>query len=223
MIQFVHANHSNTNRVITIRIHSDKTLFQNVFVTLLRSVAKDLTSLLLSLLKSYDFNAANFRRFSWHQNFDIIMDACEVPGNGPRKRMSNSTLFPNGLSRLVMWLNAESDDWNILSTPDPSQFFVTLMLSMNFPVSIRILLKFLPTKLPTTIPLFARNTMSTSWSRNLDSIHFQGILHTIWPIFLHHKCLTTTNRSSLPSEYRQIMRSSICLTFIGFQRCTKST
>ena len=30
------ANHSNTNRVITILIHSDKTHFQNVFVMLLR-------------------------------------------------------------------------------------------------------------------------------------------------------------------------------------------
>ena len=37
----MHANHSNTNRVITILIHSDKTLFQNVFVTLLCCVAKD--------------------------------------------------------------------------------------------------------------------------------------------------------------------------------------
>ena len=37
------ANHSNTNRVIAILIHSDKTLFQNVFATLLRRVAKDVT------------------------------------------------------------------------------------------------------------------------------------------------------------------------------------
>ena len=42
------ANHSNTNRVITILIHSDKMLFQNVFVTLIRRVAKDVTSSLLS-------------------------------------------------------------------------------------------------------------------------------------------------------------------------------
>ena len=42
-----------------------------------------------------------------------------------------------------------------------------------------------------------------------------------WRIFLHQKCWTTTNRSSRPSEYRQTMRSSICLTFIGFRRCTK--
>ena len=64
MIQFMPANHSNTNRVITILIHSDKTQFQNVFVMLLRRVAKDVTSSLLSWYKCYDFNAANFRRHS---------------------------------------------------------------------------------------------------------------------------------------------------------------
>ena len=61
MIQFMPANHSNTNRVITILIHSDKTHFQNVFVMLLCRVAKDVTSSLLSWYKRYDFNAANFR------------------------------------------------------------------------------------------------------------------------------------------------------------------
>ena len=54
------ANHSNTNRVITILIHSHKTHFQNVFVMLLRRVAKDVTSSLFSWHKRYDFNAANF-------------------------------------------------------------------------------------------------------------------------------------------------------------------
>ena len=44
MIQFMPANHSNTNLVITILIHSDKTHFQNDFVMLLRRVAKDVTS-----------------------------------------------------------------------------------------------------------------------------------------------------------------------------------
>ena len=61
------ANHSNTNRVmtvITILIHSDKTIFQNVFVTLLRRFAKDVTSSLLSWHKRYDFNVANFQRHS---------------------------------------------------------------------------------------------------------------------------------------------------------------
>ena len=55
------ANHSN--RVITILIHSDKTLFQNVFVMLLRHVAKDVT-LLISWHKRYDLNAANFPHHS---------------------------------------------------------------------------------------------------------------------------------------------------------------
>ena len=36
--------------------------FQNVFVTLLRRIAKDVTSSLISWHKRYDFNAANFRR-----------------------------------------------------------------------------------------------------------------------------------------------------------------
>ena len=56
------ANHSNTNRVITILIHSEKkkTHFQNFFVMLLRRVAKDVTSSLLSWQKRYDFNVTNF-------------------------------------------------------------------------------------------------------------------------------------------------------------------
>ena len=41
MIQFMPVNHSSTNRVITILIYSDKTHFQNVYVTLLWHVAKD--------------------------------------------------------------------------------------------------------------------------------------------------------------------------------------
>ena len=64
MIQFMPANHSITNRVITILNHSDKTYFQNVFVMLLRRVARDVTSSLLSWHKRYDFNAANCRRHS---------------------------------------------------------------------------------------------------------------------------------------------------------------
>ena len=47
------------------------------------------------------------------------------------------------------------------------------------------------------------------------------LLHTILQIFLHQRFWTTINRFSLPSEYRQPMKSSICHTFIGFQRCTK--
>ena len=61
MIQFMPANHSNTNSVITILIHSDKMHFHNVFVMLPRRVAKDVTLSLLSWHKCYDFNAENFR------------------------------------------------------------------------------------------------------------------------------------------------------------------
>ena len=64
MIQFMPANHPNTNRVITIVIHSDQKHFQSVFVMLLRQVAKDVTLSLLSWHKRYDFNATNFRRHS---------------------------------------------------------------------------------------------------------------------------------------------------------------
>ena len=56
------ANDSNTNRVITILIHSYKTLFQIVFVTLLRRVAKDVTSSQLSWNKRYDFKVSHSYR-----------------------------------------------------------------------------------------------------------------------------------------------------------------
>ena len=56
----------------------------------------------------------------------------------------------------------------------------------------------------------------------VKNMNFLGTVHTIWQIFLHQNSRTTTNRSSPPSENRQIMRRSICLTFIGFWRCTKT-
>ena len=55
-------------RVITILIHSDKTYFQNVFVTLLRRVAKDVTSSLFSCHKRYDFTAAIFFYVTANEN-----------------------------------------------------------------------------------------------------------------------------------------------------------
>ena len=58
------AYHSNTNRVIIILINFAKTHFQNIVVTLLCRVAKDVTSSLLSWHKHYDFNATNkMKRF----------------------------------------------------------------------------------------------------------------------------------------------------------------
>ena len=73
MIQFMPANHSNTNRVIAILIYSDKSHFQNVFVVLLRRVAKDVTSSLRSWHKRYDFNAENFRR---HSQWKCALQTC---------------------------------------------------------------------------------------------------------------------------------------------------
>ena len=49
MIQFMPSNHSNTNHVIIIT-HSDETCFQNVFVTLLHHVSKDVTSDVVSFV-----------------------------------------------------------------------------------------------------------------------------------------------------------------------------
>ena len=76
--------------------------------------------------------------FSWHQNFDIIMDACEVFARQWAKKedVELDTLSEWIKSSIgdVVNINAESDDLKILSTPDSSPFFVTLMLSMNFPV-----------------------------------------------------------------------------------------
>ena len=68
MMQLMPANHSITNYVITILIHSAKMRFQNLCITLLHygnikirdRIAKDVTWSLLSWHKRYDFNAANF-------------------------------------------------------------------------------------------------------------------------------------------------------------------
>ena len=55
MIQFMPANHSNSYIVITILIHSALACFQNVFITLLRRIAKDVTSSLLSGINAMIF------------------------------------------------------------------------------------------------------------------------------------------------------------------------
>ena len=57
MIQFMPANHSNTNYVITLLIHSDNTRFQNVFVMFRRRRC-------FHGINAMIFNAANFRRHS---------------------------------------------------------------------------------------------------------------------------------------------------------------
>ena len=66
------ANHSNTNRVITILIHSDKMHFQKVFVMLLHRVAKDVTSSRLSRPQIFDVIAnenARYKHYELELNF----------------------------------------------------------------------------------------------------------------------------------------------------------
>ena len=55
----IRGTHSNTNSVMAILIYSAKMHFKDISVTLLRQNVKDMTSLLISRHKHYDFNAAN--------------------------------------------------------------------------------------------------------------------------------------------------------------------
>ena len=59
MIQFMPANHPNTNSAITILIHSSKMHYPDIYVILIRGIAKNVTSLFISRHKCYDFNAVN--------------------------------------------------------------------------------------------------------------------------------------------------------------------
>ena len=54
MIQFMPANNSNTNCVITILIHSTKTHFQNVFLTQLRCITEDVKLSLILTPQIFD-------------------------------------------------------------------------------------------------------------------------------------------------------------------------
>ena len=64
-----------------------------------------------------DRNIENLSHFHGTRTSTLSwMHAKRTPDGGRRKRMSNSTLFLNGLSRSVMCVNPESDDLNILST-----------------------------------------------------------------------------------------------------------
>ena len=70
-------------------------------------------------------NGPKFREpvsFSW-QNFDIIMDTCEVYARQwAKKEDVELDTLSEKIKPIGDVLNAESDDFNILSTPDPSPF-----------------------------------------------------------------------------------------------------
>ena len=63
MTQVVPANHSNKNRVITILIQSDKTRFQNVFVTLPRRRRFNSTNAMIFMPQFFDVIANGNARY----------------------------------------------------------------------------------------------------------------------------------------------------------------
>ena len=79
--------------------------------------------------------------FSWHQNFDIIMDACEIYARqwAKKEEVELDTLsewiksIENVVKRRIRRLKHSANTRY-------ESIFVTLMLFMNFPVSMRILL-----------------------------------------------------------------------------------
>ena len=104
-----------------------------------------------------------YRFFHFHDTITLILSLTHVkrtPVAGRRKKISNWTLSLSGFSRSVMCFYEEYDDWNIPSTPDTSPFM--------WPWCCQRALPSLQTKHLTNIPLSARNTTSTTWSRNLD-------------------------------------------------------
>ena len=78
MIQFMPANHSlisNTNPVITILIHSDKTHFHNVFVMLLCRVGKDVMILMPQMFDVIANENACYKRNELELPFDHDLHA----------------------------------------------------------------------------------------------------------------------------------------------------
>ena len=121
-------------------------------------------------------NSGNLSHF--HGTRTLILSWMHVkymPDNGPRKRMLSSTLFPNGLSRLGMWLNAESDDLKLVRTP-LNVFFtafksIFLSLSMHPLPRMNVMLDFI-----WTLPVQLWGTWN-KWT--LQKILIHGRIRTI--------------------------------------------
>ena len=178
----------------------------------------------------FKFRASLFRKgpkyrepvsFSWHQNFDIIMDACEAYARRWAKKedveidtlsewiKSIGDVLKRRIRQLKHFVNTRHE--SIFSYPDVvkelsrlHENFVIVpadKTSNNYTFVCKryyvdILIEELGLHLLPGNPIY--NLTDFSASEVLD-----------------------INRFSLPSEYRQPMRSWICHTFIGFQRCTK--
>ena len=139
--------------------------------------------------------------YSWYQNFDITIDACEEYARRWAKKedvevdtlsewiKSIADVLKRRIRRLKHSVNTRHE--SIFSDPDVVRELSRL--HENFVIVPQ-------TKHPTTIHLSARDITSASCQRILDLTHSLGTLHTISRIFLHQKCWTTTNRSSLHLE-----------------------
>ena len=159
--------------------------------------------------------------FSWHQNFDIIMDACETYARQWAKKEdveldtlserinSIGDVVKRRFRRLKHSVNTRSESifsW-IWCCP-----FELSRLHENFVI----------------VPADkASNNYTFVCKRHYVDILIEELgLHSLpgnptynLKGFLHQKCWTTTSRSSLPLEYRQIMRTSIYIYWIRI--CTR--
>ena len=78
--------------------------------------------------------------YSWHQNFDSIMDACEgYARRWAKKKDVDVDTLSDWIKSIADVLKCRIRDLNTLSTPDMSPDSVTLVLSEDFPVSMTIL------------------------------------------------------------------------------------
>ena len=109
--------------------------------------------------------------------------------------------------------NAEYDDLNIRSTsgtsPDPHVVRELSHLHENFVIV-------LADKAP--------DIFTFVWKKYCEYVKWiilPGTLNTIWHIFLHQKCWETVNCFLFSLEYRQIMTSSIYMTFYLISRMQK--
>ena len=148
--------------------------------------------------------------YLWHQNFDIIMDACEEYATRWAKKedvevdtlsewiKSIADVLKRRIRRLKHSVNTRHK--SIFSDPDVVR--EQSRLHENFVI--------VPADKASNNYTFVckRHYVSIlSEELGLNSLHLThslGTLHTISRIFLHQKCWTTTNRSSLHLELRQV-------------------
>ena len=160
--------------------------------------------------------------FSWHQNFDIIIDACEAYARQWAKKedVELDTLsewiksIGEVVKRRIRRLKHSVDTRSESIFRDPDVVRELPRLHENFVI----------------VPADeASNNYTFVCKRHYVDILIEELgLHSLpenptynLTDFSASEVLTTTNRSSPPSEYSQIVRSSLCLTFIRFRRCTK--